>query len=91
VDRIHAAGELDVTLGVDDSATAASAIEKAVARSGGRITGRAHSGGSDILSTQIEGQKISDLMDRLGRIGRIQDRPHLPEGTTGTVELLIRW
>jgi RNA polymerase sigma-70 factor (ECF subfamily) len=91
VDRIHAAGELDVTLGVDDSVTAAAAIEKAVARSGGRITGRAHSGGSDILSTQIEGQKISDLMDRLGRIGRIQDRPHLPEGTTGTVELLIRW
>jgi RNA polymerase sigma-70 factor (ECF subfamily) len=91
VDRTHATGELDVTLGVDDSATAGAAIEKAVARSGGRITGRAHSGGSDLLYTQIDGQKFSDLLDRLGRIGRMQDRPHLPEGTSGTVDLIIKW
>lgn len=90
-DRSPTSGELDVTLRVNDSAVAAGAIENAVSRLGGRVTGRAHSGGIDLLYTQIDGRKFPELIDRLGRIGKIQERPQSPEGGVGTVDLVIRW
>ena len=90
-DRAPSSGELDVTLRVNDSAAAAGAIENAVSRLGGRVTGRAHSGGVDLLYTQIDGRKYPELIDRLGRVGKIQDRPQSPEGGIGTIDLVIRW
>jgi hypothetical protein len=90
-EKAQQAGELDVSLSVDDSVAAAGAIEKAVSRLGGRITGRAHSGGDDLLYTQIDGRKLPELIDRLGHIGRLQGRPQTSEVTGGQVDLVIRW
>jgi hypothetical protein len=66
-------------------------IEAAVAAVGGIITGRAHSGGSDILYTRIDIDRFFDLMNRLAKSGRIQELPQPPVGTEGAVELIIRW
>lgn len=85
------ADELEITLIVDDPAAAEEPIKKAVTRLGGRITGRAYNGGDDLLFTQIEGQKVPELIDRLRRIGTMQEWPQVPEGTSGSVELTIRW
>jgi hypothetical protein len=90
-DKPPPAGELDVSLRVDDPTAAAGAIEKAVSRLGGRINGRAHSGGDDLLYTQIDGRKLPELIDRLGRIGRLQGRPHISELAAGPVDLVIKW
>jgi RNA polymerase sigma-70 factor (ECF subfamily) len=90
-DKSLSAGELDVSLSVDDPAAAAGTIEKAVSRLGGRITGRAHSGGDELLYTQIDGRKLPELIDRLGRIGRLQGRPQISDVAAGQVDLVIRW
>lgn len=90
-DRSPQSGELDVVLRVDDPAVAAGAIERAVNRLGGRVTGRAFSGGVDLLYTQIDGRNYPELIDRLGRIGRIQERPQTPESGGGMIDLVIRW
>jgi RNA polymerase sigma-70 factor, ECF subfamily len=90
-EKTQPAGELDVSLRVDDPAAAAGAIEKTVSRLGGRINGRAHSGGDDLLYTQIDGRKLPELIDRLGRIGRLQGRPHISELAAGPVDLVIKW
>jgi hypothetical protein len=90
-EKSQSAGELDVSLTVDDPVAAAGAIEKAVSRLGGRITGRAHSGGDDLLYTHIDGKKLPELIDRLGRIGRLQGRPQTSELAAGPVDLVIKW
>ena len=84
-------GELDIALIVDDPAVAAEAIERAVSRSGGRITGRAYSSGSDFCYAQIDSRNFADLVSRLGRIGKITERPLLSEGVSGQFDLIIRW
>ena len=89
-DEARPGGEVEVTLAVKDPVAAAGAIEKAVTRLGGTITGRAYSEG-DILYTRIDGQKFTELIDRLSRIGTMQERPQLTEGAAGTVDLVIRW
>ena len=85
------ADELEITLIVDDPVAAEEPIEKAVTRLGGTITGRAYNGGDNLLFTQIEGQKVPELIDRLRRVGTMQEWPQVPEGTGGRVDLTIRW
>ena len=85
------ADELEITLIVGDPAAAGEPIEKAVTRLGGRITGRAYNAGDNLLFTQIEGQKVPELIDRLRRIGSMQEWPQVPEGKEGRVDLTIRW
>ena len=85
------ADELEITLTVANPAAAGEPIEKAVTRLGGRVTGRAYNAGDNLLFTQIEGQKVPELIDRLRRIGSMQEWPQVPEGAGGRVDLTIRW
>ncbi len=82
---------MEFALKVSDPDTAAGAIEKAVVRLGGRINGRAYSEGSHLLYVQVDAQQVRELGERLGRVGKVRERPPAPDGTEGMVELTIRW
>lgn len=84
-------GELAVQMTTEDPVAAIPEIEAAVTALGGKITGRAYSGGSDILYTKIDIDRFFDLMNRLAKTGRIQELPQPPEGAEGPVDLIIRW
>lgn len=84
-------GEVAVLLSTSDAVAAAHDIESAVAAIGGKINGRAYSGGNDILYVRVEVGKFFELMRLLGKIGRIQELPSLPEGAEGALDLVIRW
>lgn len=84
-------GEVAVLLKTGDAVAAAHDIEGAVSALGGKINGRAYSGGNDILYVRVEVEKFFELMGRLGKIGRIQELPSLPEGAEGALDLVIRW
>lgn len=83
--------DLSVLLQVADSSAAVQEIEAAVVTAGGKITGRAYSGGNDILYTRIDSNRFLDLMGLLSRTGKIQELPEPPEGVDGGVELMIKW
>ena len=80
-----------INLSVDDPAAAGGAIEQAVNRLGGRITGHSYSEESHLLIIRIGTQKVPVLLDSLERIGTVQERPHLPKESGGAVDLTIRW
>jgi len=84
-------GEITVVLNSSDPLAVAHAIEEAVLASGGKVNGRAYSGGTDLLYTNIGVERFIDLMGRLGKIAKIQALPQLPEGAEGAVDLVIRW
>lgn len=81
----------EIALAVDDPAAATGAIEEAVTRFGGRINGHSYSGESHLLFIRINSPNYPRLLDRLGRIGTIQERPQIPKGTAGMIDLVIRW
>jgi hypothetical protein len=80
-----------VLLQVTDPSAASAEIEAAVVAVGGKITGRAYSGGNDIFYTRIDTDRFLDLMARLSRTGKIQELPEPPDGVDGGVELMIKW
>jgi RNA polymerase sigma-70 factor (ECF subfamily) len=88
--RVRSSGEMEVLLSSADPVAAQQAIERAVIRLGGRINGRAHSGGSDILFSQIEVSSSYELINRLGKIGNLLELPHIPEGAEGPIDLAIK-
>lgn len=90
-DEALSPGRAEVTLRVSDPDAAAGAIEQAVTRHGGRISGHAYSGESHLLFIRIEAQRLPGLLDRLGRIGTVLERPHTTAGGGEMVELAIRW
>lgn len=83
--------ELAVEMITEDPAAAIQDVENAIASLGGAITGRAYSSGSDILYTRIDVDRFFALMNRLGKVGRIQELPQPPDGAEGMVDLTIRW
>lgn len=84
-------GEIAVVLSSPDALAVAHDIEGAVLASGGKINGRAYSGGTDILYTSVGVERFPDLMGRLGKIAKIRELPQLPEGAEGAIDLVIRW
>ena len=84
-------GETEVTLRVSDPAAVSGTIEHTVTRSGGRINGSSYSEDRHLLFVQIEAQKLPVLLDRLGRIGTIQEGLQVSPETGGKVDLVIRW
>lgn len=83
--------EISVVLSSPDSLAVAHDIEAAVLASGGKVNGRAHSGGTDILYTSVGVERFPALMGRLGKIAKIRELPELPEGAEGVIDLVIRW
>lgn len=83
--------EMTVSLQVTDMSSASEEIEAAVSASGGRITGRGHSSGSDIIYTRVDADRYLSLVGRLSRAGRILEMPAPPDGSAGAVDLVIKW
>jgi RNA polymerase sigma-70 factor (ECF subfamily) len=83
--------DVAVEMTTADPLAAIQEIENAVTSVGGKITGRAYSGGNDILYTSIDIDRFFDLMSRLGKTGKIQELPQPQEGAEGTVDLIIKW
>jgi hypothetical protein len=81
----------EISLAVDDPAAATVAIEEAVTRFGGRINGHSYSGDSHLLFIRINATNYPRLLDRLGRVGTVQEHLQLPQGTVGMIDLVIRW
>jgi anti-sigma factor RsiW len=81
----------EISLAVDDPVAATGPIEEAVTRFGGRINGHSYSGESHLLFIRINSPNYPRLLERLGRVGTIQQRPQLPPGTAGMIDLIIRW
>jgi anti-sigma factor RsiW len=81
----------EITLTVADPSAATGAIEEAVSRLGGRINGHSYSGESHLLFIRINAPNYPRLLDRLGRVGTVQERPQIPPGTMGMIDLVIRW
>lgn len=85
------AGKGEIILAVDDPDAAGGAIEAAVTRLGGRISGHSYSEESHLLIIRMGIQKIPALLGQLGRIGTVQEGPQLTKGAMGAVDLTIRW
>ena len=83
--------ETAVLLNVRDPDSAQGAIERVVTSLGGTITGRGYSGGRTILYTRVDLDNVMDLVGGMGKIGTIQELPHIPEGASGAIDLTIRW
>jgi len=81
----------EVALVVDDPVAATGSIEEAVTRFGGRINGHSYSEESHLLFIRIGAPNYPRLIDRLGRIGTMQEHPQLTPGTVGMIDLVIRW
>jgi RNA polymerase sigma-70 factor (ECF subfamily) len=81
-------GDTEIVLGTVKSP---SDIESAITSAGGRINGRGYSSGADILYISIEVDSFFDLLSRLGKAGKIQALPQIPEGTQGSVDLTVKW
>lgn len=84
-------GEMSIVLRTTDPDSAAREIESAVTALGGNITGRAYSGGSDILYARVDVLNVMELVIRLEKIGKMLDLPHIPDVSEGNVDLVIRW
>jgi RNA polymerase sigma-70 factor, ECF subfamily len=87
----HSVAEEEIYLAVKDPLAAAGAIESTITGTGGRVIGRAYSGGNDILYTHVARGKFTEVIDRLERVGKVRERPQLPEGSGDVVGLIIRW
>jgi hypothetical protein len=83
--------EATVLLGVGDHDDSQRDIERAVSSAGGTITGRGYGGGRTILYTRIDVDSVVELMGSLAKVGTLQELPHIPEGTSGIIDLTIRW
>jgi hypothetical protein len=84
-------GNAEITLEVENPATASAAIEDAVTKLGGRINGHSSSGNSYFLSIRISTGKIKKLADRLSRIGTIKEAPQTTSDAGGLTDVTIRW
>jgi hypothetical protein len=85
------AGKEEITLAVADPSAATGAIEEAVTRFGGRINGHSYSGERHLLFIRISAPNYPRLLDRLGRVGTVQERPQIQPGAMGMIDLVIRW
>jgi len=79
-----------VRLQVNDPATAAALIRKAVARSAGSITEEPAPAGHR-LTIRIPANRQAELLERLLELGRIMERPAQPPAGTQLLELTIQW
>jgi hypothetical protein len=81
----------EISLAVKDPAAATGAIEEAVTRFGGRIKGHSYSGDIHMLFIRIGADKVTRLLDRLGRIGTLKERPHPAPENGAMIEMIINW
>jgi hypothetical protein len=88
---LQQAGNMEITLVVDELAAASGKIEDAVTALGGRINGHSYSRDTNLLFIRIRADRGKDLIDRLGRIGTVKRYPQLSSEVGGMIDMIIRW
>jgi hypothetical protein len=84
-------GNMEITLVVDEPKTASERIEDTVTDMGGRINGHSYSGETNILFIRIGADRVDKLVERLGLIGRVKERPRFSPEAVGMIDMIIRW
>lgn len=85
------ATQLTMTLVTADPEEAADAIEKAITDLGGRVIRRAYEGESRSITVSMERSRVTELIGRMERIGRLQNKPETGSAGSEMVEIIIRW
>ena len=78
-----------LTLRVYDAVLAEGKVEEALRACAGTVVRREKNGAATRITVRIGTQRIGDFLPRLEKIGRIEQKPELPEGTAGVLELSI--
>lgn len=78
-----------LTLEVEDIEPASNRIEKAFAQLGGRITQREHLEQRRVIVAELDSEKLKDLFEKLEFIGKIEEKPLIPEAWEGDIEIRI--
>ncbi|MBL0225988.1 MAG: DUF2275 domain-containing protein [Geobacteraceae bacterium] len=86
---LRAVPQVVLRLNVDDPAQAAAMVNEAVLRSGGTVT-EEPGPPTRHIKARIPAARLSDLLERLERAGRITARPLQPTGAQ-LLELTIQW
>lgn len=82
--------QVTVRLSLTDAASAKQSVRKAIMISGGGVVELEQAPAERKLKARIPAERFSELMEQLGRLGRIVVRPAAPDAT-GLVEVVIEW
>lgn len=82
--------QVTVRVSLADAASANGSIRKAIKLSGGGVVEFEPVPGDRKLKARIPAGRFRDLIDSLGRLGRIAVRPPAPD-STGIIEVVIEW
>ena len=80
---------IQLNLTVEDIEPAREHIEKAFAQLGGRITERKFLEHTRVIVAELDSKKVTELLEKIGRIGEIEEKPLIPEAWEGDVEIRI--
>jgi hypothetical protein len=78
-----------LTLEVEDIEPASKRIEKAFAQLGGRISKREYREQRRVIVAELDSEKLKDLFEKLEVIGKIEEKPLIPEAWEGDIEIRI--
>lgn len=83
--------QLKVRLIVVDATSASEAVRQAVSSSGGTLVATSGKQFAERqLAVRIPAVRFAELLDRLGRIGRIAERPEEAD-SSGMIEVVVQW
>lgn len=74
-----------------EAQTARPALEKELARLGGSILAQPEGGSRRALTARLDSRRFSELLERLERLGRIQESPGPSTVRSGSITVTIRW
>ena len=71
--------------------SARQSIEKELARLGGSIQAQPEGGSRRALTARLDSRRLPELLERLERLGRIQESPDPSTVRSGSITVTIRW
>jgi hypothetical protein len=74
---------------VEDIEPASKQIEKAFAQLGGRITEREYLKQKNVIVAELDPEKLKELFEKINLIGKIEEKPSIPEAWEGDIEIRI--
>ena len=82
---------LVIKLAATDPARAGQAIAEEVRKLDGTVTTRHDHGSPPSLTARLEARRLPELIDRLARLGTLQEKPAIRADMAGMVECTISW
>ena len=80
---------ISLTVKVKEIETAGRKIEKAFAQLGGRITKRDYLKKKNVIVAELDSKKVKELFEKLELIGKLGEKPLIPEAWEGDIEIRI--